>query len=114
MDRSGMILFATGSELNEYIVSSLIANSPAEESGLLVGDKLLKIQGLPARFYSMDQINRLMQKREGKRIKLTIERGAYTYKVTFKLRSLIWLQPLDFFCPYIDTNRKKLIFALHF
>ena len=89
MDRSGMILFATGSELNEYIVSSLIANSPAEESGLLVGDKLLKIQGLPARFYSLDQINRLMQKREGKRIKLTIKRGAYTYKVTFKLRSLI-------------------------
>jgi C-terminal processing protease CtpA/Prc len=89
MDRSGMILFATGANLDQFIISGLIEDSPAANCGLRVGDKIVRVQGLPSRFYSLDQLTRVMQKREGKRIRINVERNGLVYKYTFRLRSLI-------------------------
>ncbi|MDX1476766.1 MAG: PDZ domain-containing protein [Saprospiraceae bacterium] len=89
MDRSGMIIFALGHSLNEFVVQDLIAGSPAAEAGIQPGDIIRRIQGLPAKFFSLDQVTALMQKRVGKRIRLVIQRKQQIIKVHFRLRELI-------------------------
>ena len=89
MDRSGLIIFALGHSLNEFVVQDLIIGSPAAEAGILPGDIIRRIQGLPSRLYSLDQITSILQKRVGKRIKLVVERNNRLIKVQFTLRELI-------------------------
>ncbi len=89
MDRSGLILVAIGPNLNNFMVQGTIKNSPAEHAGLLHGDRLVRINGLPARGYSLDQIHRAFQKRSGKLIKLVVYRNGENIKLRFELRDLI-------------------------
>lgn len=89
MDRSGLIIFAHGSDLREYVVQGIIDGSPADEAGLQIGDILIRIQGFPATFFTLNQITRKLQKREGKRIRLVVRRGEEQLKFAFELRDLI-------------------------
>ncbi|RLD22628.1 MAG: hypothetical protein DRI69_00580 [Bacteroidetes bacterium] len=89
MDKSGLILVAIGPNLNNFMVQGTIANSPAANAGLVRGDRLVRINGLPARGYSLDQIHRVFQKRTGKQIKLVIYRNGETIKLRFDLKDLI-------------------------
>lgn len=89
MDKSGLILVAIGPDLNNFMVQGTIENSPAEEAGLQHGDRLVRINGLPAKGYSLDQVHRVLQKRIGKKIKLVVYRQGETLKLRFELRELI-------------------------
>lgn len=89
MDRSGMIIVATGKDLNEFVIRDLLRDSPALEAGLQPGDKLVRFQGFRAGSFTLDQISNILQKKEGKRIKVVIERDGDRIKYTFRLRKLI-------------------------
>lgn len=89
MDKSGLILIAVGPNLNNFLVQGTIANSPSELAGLKRGDRLVRINGLPARGYSLDQVHRLLQKRVGKKIKLVVYRNGQSVKVRFELKDLV-------------------------
>ncbi|MEL7121754.1 MAG: PDZ domain-containing protein, partial [Bacteroidota bacterium] len=88
-DRSGLLLIAGGENLTEYTAYQVVANSPAGEAGLKVGDEILKINGIPAFFFSLDGITKKLQKKPGKTIKLTVLRNGHKLKFEFKLRDLI-------------------------
>lgn len=89
MDRSGLIIFALGHSLNQFVIQDVIRDSPAAEAGLLPGDVIRRLQGLPSSFYTLDHISSVLQKREGKKIKLVIERKGQLRRIQFHLRDLI-------------------------
>jgi predicted aspartyl protease len=89
MDKSGLILIAIGPDLNNYMVRGTISGSPSENAGLLRGDRLVRINGILAKVYTLDYIQHILQKRVGKRIKLVVYRNGQTLKLRFYLRDLI-------------------------
>ncbi len=89
MDRSGLIVFAAGQELNLYVVQDIIEGSPADECGIKKGDIIKKIQGFPAKLFSLGGVLRLLTKKDGKKIRLQLIRDGVTIKKDFKLRDLI-------------------------
>jgi hypothetical protein len=88
-DKSGLVVIASGENLNHFIVIDVIAGSPAAEAGIQKGDELKRINLLPANFYSLEDLNRIFRKKEGKRIKLIVIRGGQRLKFLFRLRKLI-------------------------
>jgi len=88
-DKSGLVLFVTGKNLNQFIVKSVIENSPADNNNIMVEDRLLSINNKPVQFLSLSKVNKILSSREGKKIKLTLRRGGNRYKKKIVLRNLI-------------------------
>ena len=89
MDRSGLVIFAYGLDFKQFVVKEVLENSPAKEAGIQSEDIILRIQGLPTRFYNLDSVNAMLQKKEGKRIKMALKRGDQVIQAEFLLRDLI-------------------------
>lgn len=87
-DKSGLTIFALGTELNQFVIKDIIVGSPAEEAGLQPDDEILKIGIWSAKLYTLDRISRLLSSKSGKTIKLKIKRGDKKFTVKFKLRDL--------------------------
>ncbi|MCB0656027.1 MAG: aspartyl protease family protein [Saprospiraceae bacterium] len=87
-DRSGLIIFAIGHDLKEFYVNTVIPGSPADEAGFEEGDLIRKIRGLPVSLFDLSSINRMLMKRQGKKIKMVIERDGVRMDKTFRLRDL--------------------------
>lgn len=88
-DRSGLVLAASGVRLNSYTIYQIIDGSPAAEAGLQRGDIIRKINGLPAGFFTLGDLNRRLQGRVGKLFRLKVERDGQNFVVHFRLRELI-------------------------
>lgn len=88
-DRSGLVLAASGDNLNKFTVFDLVPASPAARAGLQRGDEIRSVNGLPARFLQLEDLNQKLRKKVGKRIKLVILRNDQRLEVEFKLEQLI-------------------------
>ncbi|MEL6638660.1 MAG: PDZ domain-containing protein, partial [Bacteroidota bacterium] len=88
-DRSGLTLIASGVGLNNFLISNILPHSPAAEAGLEVGDQIIGINGLNRRFYDLNHLNKVLQKRVGKRIRLKVIRNEQKKTFQFQLRDLI-------------------------
>lgn len=88
-DRSGLTLIASGQNLNTFTIQNVLQNSPAADAGLQKGDIITRIGISPAGFFSLGDVQRLLQKKPGKKIKLTIQRGPETIRKTIVLRELL-------------------------
>lgn len=88
-DRSGLLISATGPQLNRFVISGILPDSPASEAGLQVGDRIKSINGLNCDFLTLGQLLRKLEKKAGKKIKLQIRRVNKPMEVVFKLRDLI-------------------------
>ncbi|HNR06389.1 MAG TPA: aspartyl protease family protein [Saprospiraceae bacterium] len=89
VDRSGMEILATGHELKQYIVNSVIPGSPADEAGLKKGDIIKRIGFLSTNILSLEQIIHSLARKPGKKVRIQYFRNATEYKTTVTLRSLI-------------------------
>ena len=58
----------------EIIVSGIRAGSPAEEAGLKEGDVILAVNGKKVHQYKLQEILSMINRKEGKKVKLLIER----------------------------------------
>ena len=87
-DKSGMLIYALGEKLNEYYIKTIYPDTPAQEAGLLPGDKILKIGFWSSKFYSLSGILSKLQGKEGKKIKIKVERNGEVIKTEFRLRNL--------------------------
>ncbi len=72
-----------------YRVSKVLENSPAAKAGLFAGDILLKINGIYVYELSIGQLIRKFQEKDGKKIKMTVNRGGKTLTFQFKLKKRV-------------------------
>ncbi|MEM7104316.1 MAG: PDZ domain-containing protein [Bacteroidota bacterium] len=85
-DKSGLDIYASGIDLNNFIVRQVIGNTPAYRAGILPGDEILKIN---AKFHSnmdLQDVTRVLQGKTGKQIRMVVRRNGVKRKVIFRLR----------------------------
>jgi hypothetical protein len=87
-DMSGLSLRAYGNNLRTFRVYQVLADSPAAEAGLRVGDVLAAIDGVAAARFTLDEIYQML-KQQGREYKLSFKRGGGTLSVKIKMRRLI-------------------------
>lgn len=88
VDRSGLILIATGPNFDRILVQKVISGSPADLAGIRAGDVIRRFNFWPAFFYTLNSINYKLSGKEGKKIKMTLLRNGQKVKVEFRLHSL--------------------------
>ncbi len=88
-DKSGLVLIKDGPYLENVKVLNVITDSPAAEAGILPGDRILKYRFWPISWVSYERLLKRLSARQGKTIKMTLERGDERFRVQFDLRDLI-------------------------
>lgn len=88
-DKSGLILASSGIGLNKFTVFGVIPSSPAQEAGILPGDQIKTLNGIPVAFFTMESLTNKMRKKSGKKIRLKMRRNGIKIKRHFVLRELI-------------------------
>lgn len=79
---------AKGADFRTFRVYQVLADSPAAEAGLRVGDVLFAIDGVAAARFTLDEIYQML-KQQGREYKLSFKRGGGTLSVKIKTRRLI-------------------------
>ncbi|MFT4536494.1 MAG: putative aspartyl protease [Saprospiraceae bacterium] len=87
-DKSGLLIYALGSELDQYYVKAVYPNTPAEKAGIKPGDKIIKIGFWPLMFYDLQKITKKLHGKDGKKIRMKLLRDGKEIKVEFKLKNL--------------------------
>lgn len=95
VDRSGLILIATGPNFDRIIVQKVIPGSPADKAGILPGDVIHRFNIWPSFFYTLNSINYKLSGKQGKKIKLTLIRNGEKIKRQFRLHSLFEMDEND-------------------
>ncbi|WP_317194440.1 aspartyl protease family protein [Allomuricauda sp. CAU 1633] len=72
----------------EIIVSGIRAGSPAAEAGLREGDVILAVNGKSIHRYKLQEVLKMLNEKEGKRIKVLIERYNKDLLFTFVLKKV--------------------------
>jgi hypothetical protein len=87
-DASGIRLHSSGADFREYLVTGIVANSPAAKANIREGDRLTEIDGKAARTLSLGEILDLL-KRDGATRAMKFQRGSEVVDVSLALRRLI-------------------------
>ncbi|NJB70718.1 putative aspartyl protease [Saonia flava] len=72
----------------EIVVSSIRLGSPAAEAGLREGDLILAINGKRIHKYKLQEVMKMLNEKEGKKVKVLIERYNSDLLFTFVLKKL--------------------------
>lgn len=88
-DRSGLVILASGKSLNKFTVQRVLPDSPADRAGIKVGDVVIRMNGLPTRSFTMQNVTTILQKRVGKKIKMVVKRDGEKMKFVFRLEELL-------------------------
>ena len=89
IDKSGMLVVASGPELKSFQVQFVVEGSPASQSGIRPGDVILNINGHSYRYYDLDAIHRVLSRKQGRLVRLKIDRDGEIIRTRFRLRNLI-------------------------
>lgn len=89
VDRSGLLVIATGLYLNEYLIKEVGPDSPAEKAGLLPGDRIRKINAIPASWISLPTINNILSSTKKEKVRLTINRAGQRHKIVLYLKDIL-------------------------
>ena len=86
---SGLTIKAKGSRLNVFEVTEVRGRSVADRAGIIPGDIILTINGIPASSLELSLVNGYFNIKPGKKINLIIERGGQRLKKEFRLEDQI-------------------------
>lgn len=88
-DRSGITVIATGQRFNVFIVQHVLPGSPADLAGIKKGDELFRLNLLRAKSITLSDVLRILQKKPGKKVRITVLREGKKLHKTLVLRDLI-------------------------
>lgn len=88
-DKSGLDIYASGNNLNTFLIQQVLSNSPAAEVDIRVNDQIVKLNGLPIGLFQLKDVLFTLKKKEGKKIRMIIKRDGKRLKKVFRLRKLI-------------------------
>lgn len=90
-DMSGMSVIAKGEYFLEpyYEVEKVREKTPAYEAGIRKGDKIINLNGNFGKDLNLETINKILSKKEGKKIKIRVKRGEKILSFTFSLKAFI-------------------------
>jgi len=86
---SGLTVIAEGEELKKFQITDVREESPAEEAGLQVDDYIEYVNGISIEKLGLNELYRLFNYGDGKRINLVITRGEETLRIKFRLRDML-------------------------
>lgn len=72
-----------------YEIANIRKKSPAEESGLRVGDIIIKVNKMPVYQYSLQKLNEMFKSEDDKWIYLEVERNNQILKFAFQLHDIL-------------------------
>ena len=72
-----------------FRIAAIRKNSPAYNAGLQVGDIVLELNNKPAYEFNLEEIIHLFSTKEGKEIRLLIQRGGKEFSYSFTLKKMI-------------------------
>ncbi|MGI9550948.1 MAG: aspartyl protease family protein [Aurantibacter sp.] len=90
------ILFENRTKLSlvpEIVVSGIRAGSPAHEAGLREGDVVLAVNGKSVHRYKLQEVMHMLDEREGKRVRVMIERSNNDMQFSFTLKKMFQPKP---------------------
>jgi predicted aspartyl protease len=87
-DQVGFLVMAEGEKLRNYRVMWVSEGTPAKESGLEVGDRLVTIDGKPAGTYELYEIKKMLRE-PGKRWRFEVERKGERKTIELQGRSIV-------------------------
>jgi len=82
---SGLTFRAKGSRLRRFEVADVRKGSSGETAGILVGDELVSINGMPASQFDLNGINTVFDIRPGRKLRLELMRGGKTFIMKLEL-----------------------------
>ncbi len=88
-DKSGLVVYAAGKNLNQFVIRYVIKNTPAHKAGLQTGDIIKRIGWTPTRILSLASVNRKLDKKEGKKVKMIIIREGKKLRKSFILEDYL-------------------------
>ncbi|MCE7994885.1 MAG: PDZ domain-containing protein [Roseivirga sp.] len=86
---AGLNVLAVGEELNSYFVTDIIKDSPAVKAGLEKGDEIIAIDGKPAFFYSLTDINAIFRGPRGRTLVLIVRRDGELTRKELRLKPIL-------------------------
>jgi predicted aspartyl protease len=84
-DKSGISLIASGPNLNDFIITNVFPGSPAYHAGLKKDDRIISVKGVNNKLLGLSDINKKFKRKNGRRMRLKVKRGAETISVSFRL-----------------------------
>ena len=88
-DKSGLVIYAFGPRLDNFYVKQVMKGTPADKAGIKKGDLIRKVGIWPAGFYSLGGLLKKFKGKNGKTIKMVLERNGVKYKTSFKLEDFL-------------------------
>lgn len=85
----GLNVMAMGLDLNNYVVSDIIEDSQAHKAGIKIGDEIISLNGKPAFFYSLTDINNMLRDKPGTLLTLILRREKELFKKTIKQKRVL-------------------------
>jgi predicted aspartyl protease len=88
-DRSGLILLAQGKKFEQIIIHEVLQGSPAEDAGIMKGDRILKVKWYNFGSLNLEYLSKLLSGKVGKIVNLQLLREGKKINRKIILRDLI-------------------------
>ena len=85
-DMCGFDLLAFGSEYRRYRLLRIESGGPADKAGLLAGDEIISINLIPAEFFSLTDISRMLHSADGRLLLFVVRRAGTDELVSARVR----------------------------
>ena len=89
VDKSGLMVIASGPDLKTYMVHAVLDGSPGQKAGIQPGDIIVSINYTSFRFFDLDAIYRIFSRHKGKKVRLKIDRKGEKFRTEFRLQDLL-------------------------
>jgi hypothetical protein len=86
---TGIELTAPYPGLNYYTISQILERSPAEKAGLLINDEIISVNNSKVTDLTMNDLYKKFQLKDGKKIKLVVNRNGERKRIEFRLEKFI-------------------------